>query len=347
MEQFATRCPHCQTSFRVTPAQLERRGGRVRCGVCQQSFDGIDQLFDYSDTAPLMATADLEATAAAHPGGMPAQISDIHAIDAAGGELPDTGSGSGKSMQAELDALSQAIADLRAAPWSGPQTAGATDAETLVSVHQAPGVTGHDSGYELPDTDTPQEPGFVQAARRAKGRQRFWKIVLWTGVPLLSLALAAQLVYTFRNDIAARSPQAARQLRSLCFQLGCTIRLPMQLEKLSLSASRLDVSALPAPVNPSETPLTASTGIQMTQRLTLVGLLRNQGDTAQAWPSIELRLKGADGKIFVRKVFLPTQYLRAEDLPTGMQPHSEMEIRIPFELAGDAPAGFEMTLFHH
>ncbi len=32
------RCPKCQAVFRVTPAQLEARGGMVRCGHCQAPF---------------------------------------------------------------------------------------------------------------------------------------------------------------------------------------------------------------------------------------------------------------------------------------------------------------------
>ncbi len=346
MEQFATRCPHCQTSFRVTPAQLERRGGQVRCGVCQQSFDGIDQLFDYSDSAPLTATAD---TALQTPGysdnaAETAAVADVDA-DLLSSDQPDTATG--KSMQAELDALSQAIADLRAAPWSGPQGASLAESEAVEATPYTSGVARDDVAYEPVEAAAPQEPGFVQSARQRDRRQRLWKIGLWIGIPLLTLALAAQLVYTFRNDIAARSPQAARQLRNLCVKLGCTIRLPMQLDKLSLTGSRLDISSLPAPINAQESPLSATSGLQLAQRLTLIALMRNQGDTAQAWPSIELRLKDTAGKIFVRKVFLPAQYLRAEDLPTGMQPHSEIEIRIPFDLSGDAPAGFEMTLFHH
>lgn len=39
-----TRCPECATVFRVTPAQLSVRAGRVRCGHCQTVFDGNDNL---------------------------------------------------------------------------------------------------------------------------------------------------------------------------------------------------------------------------------------------------------------------------------------------------------------
>ena len=34
-----TRCPRCETAFRVTEDQLQARGGQVRCGRCHSVFD--------------------------------------------------------------------------------------------------------------------------------------------------------------------------------------------------------------------------------------------------------------------------------------------------------------------
>lgn len=38
---LVTRCPNCATAFRVQPAQLAARGGKVRCGKCATVFDGL------------------------------------------------------------------------------------------------------------------------------------------------------------------------------------------------------------------------------------------------------------------------------------------------------------------
>src|SRR3954452_25166984 len=43
-EERFTRCPGCKTIFRVTPPQLEMRGGQVRCGHCRTAFDGVAAL---------------------------------------------------------------------------------------------------------------------------------------------------------------------------------------------------------------------------------------------------------------------------------------------------------------
>ena len=41
---LTTRCPNCGTAFRVQPAQLSARGGKVRCGKCASVFDGVAAL---------------------------------------------------------------------------------------------------------------------------------------------------------------------------------------------------------------------------------------------------------------------------------------------------------------
>ncbi len=39
-----TRCPHCQTTFRVSQAQLNAARGKVRCGKCQQVFNAREHI---------------------------------------------------------------------------------------------------------------------------------------------------------------------------------------------------------------------------------------------------------------------------------------------------------------
>jgi predicted Zn finger-like uncharacterized protein len=41
-----TCCPHCQTCFRITKAQLDVAQGKVRCGHCKQVFNGKQHLRD-------------------------------------------------------------------------------------------------------------------------------------------------------------------------------------------------------------------------------------------------------------------------------------------------------------
>jgi predicted Zn finger-like uncharacterized protein len=45
-DSFVTQCPHCQTSFRVSHAQLSVARGVVRCGSCLQVFNAAQQLIE-------------------------------------------------------------------------------------------------------------------------------------------------------------------------------------------------------------------------------------------------------------------------------------------------------------
>ncbi|MBV5276800.1 zinc-ribbon domain-containing protein, partial [bacterium] len=51
-----TTCPHCATTFRVTPGQLTARAGKVRCGKCQGIFNALDQMLDKALPPPSNAT---------------------------------------------------------------------------------------------------------------------------------------------------------------------------------------------------------------------------------------------------------------------------------------------------
>ncbi|MCU1763834.1 DUF3426 domain-containing protein [Pseudomonas sp. 14P_8.1_Bac3] len=61
-DSFVTQCPHCQTSFRVSHAQLSVARGVVRCGSCLQVFNAAKQLLEQAGkeavtVAPAIAEA--------------------------------------------------------------------------------------------------------------------------------------------------------------------------------------------------------------------------------------------------------------------------------------------------
>ena len=44
-----TRCPACQTVFRLRPEQLHARGGEVRCGHCFHPFNALENTVEVRD----------------------------------------------------------------------------------------------------------------------------------------------------------------------------------------------------------------------------------------------------------------------------------------------------------
>ena len=318
MEQLATQCPHCGTQFRVTLAQLELRDGQVRCGSCREVFNGIDTVFEYTGQPTIGPSADSEAQ----------DFSNRMTLFDVGTPGSTKNVASESNMQQELDALSRAIADLQSKPWAPPPPTERTEfaEEAPVSLSAEP--------------TTAQQPGFVKEAReqaRGASGRRVW---LWIGILLLLLALLAQLGWMFRNEIAARSPQAGKLLRAACVRLHCEIKLPLNLEQLSLSSSRLEQAPPPESAN------SAASNTEAAMPMTLIALLQNTSDTVQTWPALELTLRDTDGTLLVRKVFVANNYLTPNELREGMPARSEREIRLPLALTGEPPAGFAVSIFY-
>jgi predicted Zn finger-like uncharacterized protein len=61
-ESFVTQCPHCQTRFRVTGAQLGMARGAVRCGACLQPFNAAEHLTGEAAASPAPAVATPKAS---------------------------------------------------------------------------------------------------------------------------------------------------------------------------------------------------------------------------------------------------------------------------------------------
>lgn len=293
---LATRCPYCHTQFRVTPHQLALRDGMVRCGTCREIFNGEDYLSERTVLTDTVASAHAEDDTAGRM--------TLLDLGTPGGNTAPSES----SMQEELDALSKAIADLQNKPWSEPASAGLSNVDEEETEEAA--------------------PGFVHEARQRQRTGRVWTVLLMVGVPLLLIALSAQLGYLFRNEIAARSPEAAKYMRAACRRIGCSITLPAQIEALSIESRQLQ--ALPEQANHFE----------------LVVLLRNISSTSQTWPALDLQLNDAIGQAEIRKVFMPSEFLKASEIRAGIPAASEREIRLRFELSGDPAYGFNIRIFY-
>ena len=60
---LATRCPFCETVFRLQPAQLALRRGLVRCGHCQEVFDASSSLYETAEGADFAAATPISPAA--------------------------------------------------------------------------------------------------------------------------------------------------------------------------------------------------------------------------------------------------------------------------------------------
>ncbi|MFC5696951.1 DUF3426 domain-containing protein [Pseudomonas sp. GCM10022186] len=73
-DSYVTQCPHCQTSFRVSRAQLAVAHGAVRCGACLHVFNAAQQLLATQGQAPTRATEKPKASPAPAAAPRPAPV---------------------------------------------------------------------------------------------------------------------------------------------------------------------------------------------------------------------------------------------------------------------------------
>jgi predicted Zn finger-like uncharacterized protein len=91
---LATRCPHCETVFRLQATQLALRGGLVRCGHCQSVFNASDNLVDPETGAKTVGSAagsgaPVETPSAPEPAAASAAAAAAPAPEAAVPQAPE------------------------------------------------------------------------------------------------------------------------------------------------------------------------------------------------------------------------------------------------------------------
>ena len=385
---LATQCPHCGTLFRVAADQLKLRGGIVRCGACQQVFDGNAGLVDLNtppsspSTEPAVAQDAHEANASNAPDTAPDTATDteepIYTLEfdrtlSPYGILPHplTEQDEEQDVAVEAEPAPAPVADIQvdeeivAAPppddeHDEPEPVArppAPDAPPLLLRESAGGsppivspapplppkspraraADARSRRSKLTPTrieDTPKlrvpeidEPEFVRRGRQREQSSKAVRIAMVAGSILLLLALVAQSMVSFRDVLAARYPALRPALVSTCALFGCQVGLPARPDALVIETGELITLGGNA--------------------YTLSTVLRNGGDLALAWPSIELTLNDADDKPLVRRVFGPRDYVpQLADSMTGFGARAEQPVKIHFRLEGLEPSGYHIAVFY-
>ncbi|WP_080402677.1 zinc-ribbon and DUF3426 domain-containing protein [Burkholderia ubonensis] len=158
---LATRCPHCETVFRLQQEQLVLHGGLVRCGHCRQIFDAAESLVHEHAPQPeaaLAGDADHERVAEEAPG-----ADHAAAVEAARVEAPSTKTVAFEAPAVETPAVevppAKALADEAAAIESRAAEAPAAEVpavETLAAKAPADEAAALESrAAEAPSAETP------------------------------------------------------------------------------------------------------------------------------------------------------------------------------------------------
>ncbi|MBK7687189.1 MAG: DUF3426 domain-containing protein [Rhodocyclaceae bacterium] len=213
-----SRCPNCQTTFRVTTEQLKARLGQVRCGTCKQVFNALEALVDaLPDTQSLAPPAPVWRDAAAAPLARPDSFTNERSFHSL----------LSKEVSSDLplaQAANSANADIEEFTSDAFESIGSSD--------------------EAPDEALPLQPPI-------KLRRWPWAIA----ASLAGIVFIAQIAVYYRIEIAVLSPEARPALEALCEVAMCSVDLPSKVELLSIEASDLHPVD---PATPTQLELTAT-----------------------------------------------------------------------------------------
>lgn len=305
-----TRCPRCDTAFRVTPEQLKARQGRVRCGQCQAVFNALETLVDETPAAIGMPLPPAEPPAAAKAPAEPPST-----VEAPPEDVP-------------LEAAANNSAEEAATPPAEPEppVEPPPPAEPEAP-DQPPPAAGPAPSLAAEESPPPPAEPLLHEEEELAEKRRVWPWLLASLAALTALALQAAIA--FRVELATVAPELKPALVSLCDLAGCRVELPRKIELIGIETS--DLRPDPAQAN----------------RLRLEASLRNRAPFAQAWPHLELTLTDTGDGPLLRRVLVPTDYLPAEaDAAAGLAAHREQAIHLELETAGVAAAGYRLYIFY-
>jgi len=153
--------------------------------------------------------------------------------------------------------------------------------------------------------------------------------VAWgLGALIAAAALAGQLAYQYRTELATLAPQLRPLLAEGCRFLDCELRLPRRPDLLSIESSDLQSDA------------------RRDSLIVLHAVIRNRAPFAQELPALELTLTDAADRPLVRRVLRPADYLPGGAPPQGIAPGAEAVLRLHFDTGDVRATGYRLYLFH-
>jgi predicted Zn finger-like uncharacterized protein len=329
-----TRCPECDTTFRVSDETLKKASGQVRCGRCASVFNAYAELHDpsaktfdpeprpsaeaspplsrpiASSTPEVPVTPPAPATAAAITAPAASQAAVAKAPSAPAGAEPDAGSIGGASV---ADVVAEAeSATVREEPDPSDAMISATEVERVLNTNASPPPQ---IAYAWPAAGT--------ASDRTATNPR------WTIAAIAALVVfCLQVVHHFRSDLA-RHPTIGPLVTGVYGAFGSELAPKYDVRQYEI----LDWIA------------TAEPNSRGLGSLKITARIQNRGPSRQPYPAVQLRLKDRWEAAVGSRLFTPAEYLPS-DAPAGrlMSPGETTRAEIEVVDPGPDAYGFELDV---
>ena len=306
-----TRCPDCDTTFRVTDEALKKANGHVRCGRCASVFNAYTERQSprpaTAATEPTSASGDVPSPSTDAPPTEPAKNADTEQLTPPIQTEP--------RAAAAVDALRDTVADdaivgevatLPPSP-TGPVDVGAVD-DVLANATPARSVA----------------PPVVRAMNSRARSSRWWSIA----AVMAFFAIAAQVANHYRAELAG-DPRIGAWVQSAYEQIGIEVTPRWDVRQYEI----LDWVATAEP---------NSAGIGS---LKITARIRNRGPLHHPFPAVQLRLKDRWEEAVGARMFTPGEYL-PRDVALGRLMAPGETTRAELELVDPGPDayGFELDV---
>ena len=328
-----SRCPNCDTVFRVTPEQLAARQGMVRCGRCGTAFSALGALVTPPPAAAAVVPEAItkSKTSSADGAAQTVAVGEAPAAMETGAAIaapkPLSAFLQPQETPAESPLPSAAASDATAAV----ESAAAREPDAMAGANAA-GPAHEDAASSRASEDDADLQPSVHASPLALATDflRRRPTIAWTGAVVALAALAiAQSLYVFRGDIAQAWPGTRPLLDAFCAPFGCRVELPRQADLIGIELSDLQPDR------------------EHGDRLVLAATLRNRAPFAQSLPHLELTLTDARDRALARRVIAPEEYLgTGADLAAGIAANAEQTVQLMFSANGVAASGYRLYLFY-
>jgi len=326
-----TRCPGCQTVFRVSAAQLALREGQVRCGNCLAVFDANRERVALAGAEPPQEPE--VAGTAPEPAAESVVIDDAETPVA---DITEAHAPATETVATEWEPNEASPGETAETEAAETQTAAAGTAATETTAIENTAIENtatETAAIESTESPTRIDEGGLRSERfqwkpRKSLRERP-KALYASAIVLLLVALAAQALFEYRNAIAARAPFMRPVLESACAAFGCTVEPLRDAAALSIDAS--DLRGDPA-----------HRGL-----LKLSATIRNRASYPIAWPYLELTLTDSSDRVVARRAFPPDEYAgSASGVARGLPPNGEEVVTLFLDASATSQSGYRLYLFY-
>lgn len=309
-----THCPHCDTRFRVTEAQINTADGFVRCGICKEVFNAFEVASQHNYQESLLDENRPEISLEKH-----SPTLDNSADIEAGAEETDTDDNLTTDIINEANQLHEIRSD---------------DKPINIEITSATEESGKDVSDLFDETINKSLPHVVPDQFRdtySYSSKSVISTLLWSiGILFLTTTLCIEYLW-FNRDQFSHIAEFKSLISAACKQFECTditLRDPAKLELITRNVYS----------HPNEK-----------DALIVDVTMKNNAEFAQPYPVLQIDFSDIRGGTVAARRFLPNDYLpvkgteTSSEQPRLLQPDSSTSVTLEIQDPGKQAMTYEFN----